>query len=229
MKTKNAALKIRDFAFEVKADDLGADGTFSGYASVFGVVDSYNEVVAPKAFRESLKDIKATKRPLPALWQHRTAEPIGYYSELAEDETGLRVAGRLLVEDVPRAKEAHALMKAGVVSGLSIGYLVRDAARDEKTGIVTLKKLDLMEVSIVTFPANDASRIDAVKYKLARGYMPTIREFEGILREQGFSKSQAAIIANHGFKHLAERGTASEDDTANGKGLLEVLSGISFK
>lgn len=208
MKHKNASLKIRDFDLSVKA--VSDDGLFSGYGSVFGVVDSYQEVVAPGAFAESLAEIAAKARPVPVLWQHRSDQPVGIYSALAEDDHGLKVDGKLIL-DVARAKEAHALMKAGAVSGLSIGYYVRESSFDEKTGIRTLSKLDLVEVSLVTFPANDDARVDAIKSKLAHGSLPTLREFEQLLREQGFSKNQAAVIANRGLKHMLDRGDSGSD------------------
>lgn len=203
MNRKNTSLKIRDFDLSVKA--VSDDGLFSGYGSVFGVVDSYKEVVAPGSFAASLAEIKAKGRPVPVLWQHRSDQPIGIYSELVEDDHGLKVGGKLIL-DVARAKESHALMKAGAVSGLSIGYYVRESNYDEKTGVRTLTKLDLVEISLVTFPANDDARVDAIKSKLAHGSLPTTREFEQLLREQGFSKNQAAVIANRGLKHLLDQG-----------------------
>jgi hypothetical protein len=96
-------------------------------------------------------------------------------------------------------------MKAGAVTGLSIGYWVRESSFDEKTGIRTLTKLDLVEVSLVTFPANDDARVEAVKFKLAHGELPNIREFEKLLREAGFSKSQATVVAGHGLSELLRR------------------------
>ncbi|MCU1123535.1 HK97 family phage prohead protease [Stenotrophomonas pavanii] len=214
MNRKNATLKIRDFDLSVKA--VSDDGLFSGYGSVFGTVDSYREVVAPGAFSESLAEIKAKGRPVPVLWQHRSGEPIGVYTSLVEDAHGLKVEGQLIIDGVARAKEAHALMKAGAVSGLSIGYYVREDSWDEKERVRTLKKVELVEISLVTFPANDDARIDAIKSKLAHGSLPTMPEFEQILREAGFSKSQSAVIANRGLKHLLDRsesGSKATDDT----------------
>lgn len=216
MNRKNATLKIRDFDLSVKA--VSDDGLFSGYGSVFGTVDSYREVVAPGAFSESLAEIKSKGRPVPVLWQHRSGEPIGVYTSLMEDAHGLKVEGQLILDGVARAKEAHALMKAGAVSGLSIGYYVREDSWDEKERVRTLKKVELVEISLVTFPANDDARIDAIKSKLAHGSLPTMPEFEQILREAGFSKSQSAVIANRGLKHLLDRSEsgskAIEENTA---------------
>ncbi len=216
MNRKNATLKIRDFDLSVKA--VSDDGLFSGYGSVFGTVDSYREVVSPGAFSESLAEIKSKGRPVPVLWQHRSGEPIGVYTSLVEDAHGLKVEGQLIIDGVARAKEAHALMKAGAVSGLSIGYYVREDSWDEKERVRTLKKVELVEISLVTFPANDDARIDAIKSKLAHGSLPTMPEFEQILREAGFSKSQSAVIANRGLKHLLDRSEsgskAIEENTA---------------
>lgn len=214
---KHAALKMRDFDFEVKAADVADDGTFTGYGSVFGNEDSYGEIVAKGAFKNSLRELKAKKRAVPVLWQHNANAPIGVYDELSEDANGLYVKGRLLIDGVAQAKEAHALMKAGAVSGLSIGYWVRKSSFDEKTNIRTLLELDLVEVSLVTFPANDDARVDGVKFKLAHGQLPTLPEFERFLREAGCSKTQAAVIASRGLAHLLR--SESEGQATDQKGL----------
>jgi HK97 family phage prohead protease len=219
MKVKRQ-LKVRDFALAVKAGAVADDGTFEGYGSVFGVIDTYQEVVAPGAFAESLAELAAKNRTVPVLWQHRQDQPIGVYTEIAEDDTGLAVKGQLLIGEVAQAKEAHALMKAGAVTGLSIGYWVRESSYDEKTGVRTLTKLDLVEVSLVTFPANDDARVEAVKFKLAHGELPTIREFEKLLREAGFSKSQAALVAKDGLETLLRREAEGETATKEGAAAL---------
>jgi HK97 family phage prohead protease len=205
---KDAEYKQRDFTFRVKAVD--DTGRFSGYASVFGVLDSYREVVAAGAFEKSLGRITESGRPLPALWQHLSAQPVGGYDTLSEDESGLYVEGFLLTDAVERAREAHALMKANVVSGLSIGYYVLADSYNEKERVRTLTEVDLQEISIVTFPANGDARIDQVKSQVAHGRLPTIREFETLLRDAGFSRSQSAVIATRGLKHLIDSGEPSD-------------------
>lgn len=205
MHRKSAILKTKAFEFDTKA--ISDDGLFSGYGSVFGVVDSYNEVVAPGAFLESLAETKKKGRTFPILWQHRTGEPIGNWKieTLKEDDHGLVGDGELWLEDSAYAKTAYRGMKSGAITGLSIGYWVRESTFDEKTRIRTLTKLDLVEISIVTTPANDEARIDAVKARLAQGQYPTLREFEEFLREKGFSRSEAEAIAAAGFKNWPGR------------------------
>lgn len=225
---KHGGLKLRDFQLNVKAEDIADDGSFSGYGSVFGIVDSYQEVVAKGAFTASLAELRAKNRKVPVLWQHRQSEPIGVYDMLEEDSVGLKVAGRLLVSDVNQAKESLALMKAGAVTGLSIGYFVRKSSYDEKTGIRTLVELDLVEVSLVTFPANDEARIDAVKMKLAHGSLPTLPEFERFLREAGFSKTKAAVVAAHGLSHLLRSESGSETANEGVKALSDALAGLKL-
>jgi len=213
MRRKHALpLQHKQFAF--KADAVNDDGTFSGYGSVFGNVDSYREIVAPGAFKESLKAIKAAGDPLPALWQHDQAQPIGGYTSLQEDEHGLKVEGFLMLDEVAKAREAFALMKRRVVKGLSIGYYVLSDSYDEKERIRTLTKLDLVEVSVVTFPANPEAQVDAVKAAIAAGKLPSMKEFERFLREAGFSKTEAAAIASGGLSKLlrSESGDAKAND-----------------
>lgn len=202
MRHKSAAMQVRAFDYQVKA--VNPDGLFSGYGSVFGNVDSYNEVVAPGAFAGSLQATRAKGRTFPVLWQHRSGEPIGNWDidSLKEDSHGLFGEGQLWLDEAPYAKVAYRGMQAKAITGLSIGYYVREDSFDEKTRIRTLKRLDLVEISVVTAPANDDARIDAVKAVIAQGGLPSLKEFEQILREAGFSKSQATVIANRGLKHL---------------------------
>ncbi len=197
----------RDFLFEFK--DLGEDagkkfGYFEGYGAIFGNKDSVNDIIAQGAFVETLK-----KDGLPALLlQHDSEAVIGKFTEAYEDERGLYMKGEINL-DVQKAREAHSLLKQGALKGMSIGYMTQDYVYDQTSGIRTLKKIKLLEVSIVTFPANDKAKITGVKF------IPnSIREFENWLREAGnFSKKQAKILASEGWKGLdaAHREDASED------------------
>lgn len=106
MHRKNAALKFKAFSFDVKA--VSDDGLFSGYGSVFDVVDSYNEVVAPGAFLESIEEVKKKGRTFPVLWQHCTGEPVGNWDidSLKEDDHGLFGDGCLWLDDAAYARTA---------------------------------------------------------------------------------------------------------------------------
>lgn len=175
-KNLNLATKYLERPFEIKV--LNEDGSFAGYGSVFGNVDQQNEVVAPGAFSRSLASWKKKKAMPPVLWQHDRDQPVGIYTEMSEDDTGLAVQGNLALK-VQRAAEAYELMKMKAVSGLSIGYRVVKEEEDRESGITTLKEVDLWEVSLVTFPANDKARIRTVKSILDAGELPTERESRG--------------------------------------------------
>lgn len=227
MRRKDASrrLRLRDFDFDVKAvDDGGADGyRLVGYGSVFGVMDSYREIVDPGAFSESLAAIKAKDRPLPMLWQHRSAEPLGVWDVLEERDRGLYLEGNL-IKGVQKAEEARLLAKAKAVSGLSIGYWVRDDSHDEVARVTHLKRLDLVETSLVTFPANDEARVDGVKFFLSNGQLPAVKEFEHFLRrEAGLSRTQASLVVTKGFAELHRRESGASDDDAGLKSALDEL------
>lgn len=176
-------------------------GTFEGYGAVFGNTDRDGDIVAQGAFADSLKG------RLPALlWQHNPKEPIGRFDVVREDKKGLYVKGRL--SQTGRGAEAYELMKMGALDGLSIGFVTREAARNAATGTRTINKADLMEVSLVTFPANELARVASVKHtdSLSRSHaMPNAqiedpRSFERFLRENGFSRSRAKTITAKGFR-----------------------------
>lgn len=188
-------LERKSLSLEVKSIDEG--GAFEGYAAVFGNVDAWDDIILPGAFADSLKEHKS-KNTMPALlWHHNAREPLGVWESMWEDGHGLFVKGLLLKDEVQKAGEVYALLKAKAISGMSIGYQTRDSSMDEKTWIRTLKKVDLLEASLVTFPANEAARVTSVK---AQG-IKTIREFEAALRDvMGFSGKEAKRIASHGFK-----------------------------
>lgn len=217
-------MKFLNQALDLKDAQIQADGTFTGYGSIFGEVDSYGEVVAEGAFAKSLKTW-AGKGKLPnMLWQHRSDQPIGIWTSMAEDAKGLKVTGQLAL-DTEKGAEAYALLKMGALDGLSIGYVATKWEEDTKTGIVTLTEINLWEVSLVTFPAGDGARIDGVKNMLEHGKLPSLKEFEEHLREAGFSKTQAAAIAGKGLSHLLRQREA--DDASRDLKLADILSVIN--
>jgi hypothetical protein len=117
---------------------------------LFGVADQLGDLVERGAFARSLAALKAAGRSVKLLWQHDPAEPMGVWDMVREDDVGLKVRGRLLIE-TRRGREALALLRAGAMDGLSIGYRAVRTVRGEGGGRV-LTEIDLWEVSLVTFP-----------------------------------------------------------------------------
>lgn len=139
---------------------LCGDGAFEGYASLFDVPDLGRDVVLPGAFRDSLRARGA--RGIKMLFQHDPAAPIGVWTDLVEDARGLYARGRLTTE-VARAAEILALIRAGALDGLSIGFRASVARRESKNGLRRLSRIDLWEISVVTFPLLPQARITRVK------------------------------------------------------------------
>ena len=202
MKTKHF-----DVGFEIKA--VNADGTVEGYGSVFGVRDNYDDVIAKGAFVQSLKGHKAAGTMPAMLWQHDADKPIGIWTEMVEDEKGLRIKGQLAMETV-KGKEAHALLKMGALNGLSIGFMSKEWAYDRDTEVRTLTAIDLWEVSLVTFPANEKARVTNVK---SADEMATPKDAEKALRDAGFSKSDALAFVSRVMR-MGEARRDSADSTA---------------
>ncbi len=154
-----------DYGLETKFCRLGdeiavTDGCrIEGYASLFGMADQGGDVVQTGAYRASLARLKAEGRAVKMLWQHDPAQPIGVWDEIAEDGRGLRVKGRILTE-VEKGREAAALVAAGAIDGLSIGYRTVTAERNAK-GQRLLREVELWEVSLVTFPMLPEARVGA--------------------------------------------------------------------
>lgn len=140
--------------------EVSADGLFEGYASLFGVADLSKDVVEAGAFAASLARRGATGVRM--LWQHDPAEPIGQWLTLREDGRGLFVRGRLSL-DVARARELRALMQSGALDGLSIGFRPEKFRIDPRSGQRRLERIDLWEISLVTFPMLPGARVSAIK------------------------------------------------------------------
>jgi len=212
---------------EIKASEGGgtALGTFEGYGSVFGNRDRDGDVVERGAFAESLK------AGLPALlWQHDQKSPIGRFDVVREDKRGLYVKGQLSMKG--RGAEAYDLLKMGALNGLSIGFVTKEASRDAASGARTIMKADLMEVSLVTFPANELARVEAVKSQRkefgtmenTEGFndnIADVRSFERMLRDNGFSRSRAKAITAKGFKAIG----FDADESAEIAEMVEALKG----
>lgn len=190
---------------------------FSGYGAVFGNVDSYGDVIAPGAFAETLAAAKSGGHWPVMLSQHGgfSAEdmtPIGVWTDLSEDGVGLRVTGKLA--NTPRGKEAYELLKMTprpAIDGMSIGYIAKEWTPRSKPEEPrrTLKKIDLYEISLVTFPANGKARVKDVK---SIDELLSPPEMEDYLREVGgFSKSEAKMIM-HRMKAIGLREVDHDSD-----------------
>lgn len=185
---------------EWKADDAG---TIEGYGSFFGNKDLGGDTVAPGAFAESL----ASGRKIKMLSQHDPYAVIGVWDEVAEDDKGLRVKGRILTT-IQAGKEAHELVKAGAIDGLSMGY--QTVRVKSANGGRLIEKANLWEVSLVTFPMNEMTRIDAVKAAdLSK------KELERVLtRDAGLSRTAALRLMSGGYdaiKAMSDSGERIEE------------------
>jgi phage prohead protease, HK97 family len=159
MKTDDYGLELKFCSVETQPVRV-TDGTIiEGYASLFGLPDQGGDIVCKGAYAKGLERLAARGGNVKMLWQHDPAQPIGIWDEIFEDTRGLYVKGRLL-PDVARAKEAAALIAAGAIDGLSIGYRTVAAEKDAK-GQRLLAELELWEVSLVTFPMLREARVAA--------------------------------------------------------------------
>jgi HK97 family phage prohead protease len=154
MSPRLAALEVKLLALKPRA--VTTDGTFSGYASLFGVADLGRDVMMPGAFAASL--VRRGPHGIRMLWQHDPAEPVGRWLTITEDARGLHVRGQLNLA-VRRARELAALIADGAVDGLSIGFRT-EKARPER-GLRRLLEVDLWEISLVTFPMLPGARVDS--------------------------------------------------------------------
>ena len=162
--------------------DQPNEGHFAGYASVFNVVDRGNDLILPGAFAQSIRDRGAGG--IKFLWQHDPKEPVGIFDEIYEDARGLYVRGRLILE-VDRAREACRLLDVGALDGLSIGFHTLKS-RLRADGVRILTRVDLWEISLVTFPMNEQARISAFK----TDFIP----------DSNFAVDETAFVA--GLRHL---------------------------
>lgn len=213
--------EVRSFALQIKA--TGDDGSVEGYGSVFGVRDNYDDVIAKGAFLGSLNEHKAAGTMPAMLWQHDADKPIGIWTEMVEDEKGLRIKGRLALDTV-KGKEAHALLKMGALNGLSIGFISKEWAYDRDTEVRTLIAIDLWEVSLVTFPANEKARVTNVK---SADDLSAPKDAEKVLRDAGFSKSDATAFVSRVMRMGEVRRDSADSAAAAMKAADKLLRALT--
>ena len=208
-------IALGEVKFAAEGDD---EMTFTGYGAVFGNVDSYGDVIEAGAFKKTLKDAKSSGNWPAMLMQHggwaMSADdltPVGIWTDMAEDDKGLLITGKLA--DTARGREAYGLLKMTprpALNGLSIGYRARKFTMGTKPDEPRrrLQEVELVEVSLVTFPANPKARIGSVKSGSGLG----IRDAENALREAGFSQNEAKAILAKGFTAIEQREAADDGD-----------------
>lgn len=186
-------MRAFEYSFPVEVKRLAASsGELSGYASTFGNADLGGDVVQPGAFAASLAEHKADDTMPSMLWSHDPSEPIGIWTDVAEDAKGLLVKGKLTL-DAKRGAEARALAKDGALA-LSIGFQTRDA--DFENGRRVLRDVKLFEVSLVSMPMNPKARLIDVK-SMPAGEIRDAVAFKKFLKAHGFPDALAKRLASH--------------------------------
>jgi len=220
-----------------------ADGVFEGYGAVFNNLDSYGDVIAPGAFAATLASARSRNWMPKMLLQHgggifSMAEdgiPVGKWTAMAEDTKGLTVEGELFALNTQKGQYIYEGMKSGALDGLSIGFVAvgikygQTATEPERT----LTEIDLFECSIVTFPANDEATITSVKSALfgKLEQLNTLSEYEGFLRDAGFSRTQARTFVSRLKKCLIQSDSERQSEILRGANTLVagLLSNITLR
>lgn len=197
--------EVKEMAVSLNA--ISEDGTFEGYACLFGKEDLGHDIIHAGAFARSLA--KRQPQGIKLLYQHDPASPIGRWDAIVEDAKGLYVRGQLSLE-VQKAREVLSMMKSGILDGLSIGFRTLRSRKDRKSGIRHLHELDLWEISIVTFPMQPDARISHVKNHNGARATLSKRELERKLtQDAGLSRSQARALMAYGHHGLSGRQDAA--------------------
>lgn len=201
MEFKNLSVDAVEFKF-----DADKPGVFSGYASVFGGVDSYGDTIMPGAYKDTIAE---RKRPIQMRWNHY-GDVIGKWTVLREDEKGLYVEGEL-TPNHSKANDVYALIKHGAVTGMSIGYRPVKAIENEKGG-KDLHQIDLIEISVVESPADIDAQIGNVKSIIQEAN--SLKEIERLLRDAGgFSRADATALVSR-IKALSHGERDAEEATS---------------
>ena len=232
-------LEYKQFAFseiECKDDSSNERGTFKGVASTFGNTDLGGDIMVRGCFRESMK-AWAEKQELPAcLYQHDMREPVGDYLAMKEGRSGLDVEGKLWIDgDLPplqKSVQAYRMLTGTGPKGLSIGFIPKDV-EPQRNGTRKIKNVDLLEVSIVSFPMNPKARITQAKsfFSEEDGSLLSKRDAEDLLRECfNLTQSQAKIFLAKGWDALTrdvEDGQGHrEDGDSEMKSVLDALNNL---
>lgn len=203
----------------IKMDD---NGGFAGYASVFGGVDSYGDTIVRGAYESTLQEHGLPKM----FFNHNGFDlPIGKWSDAGEDETGLFVKGEL-TEGHSKAADVYASMKHGTIDGLSVGFYMTKGSYEETDTGRTINNIDhLVEVSIVTEPADKSARIDLNTVKYSLESIETLKDYERHLRDAfGMSKAAATAYTSRLVSIIKQSDSDKDQNEKELKALYEVLA-----
>jgi HK97 family phage prohead protease len=201
-------------SIEIKADN-NRDGVISGYGAYYGNVDRGLDVIVSGAFSKVNRSIKM-------LYQHDSSKLLGVWDVVKEDSKGLFVEGGLNL-NTALGRDVYELAKSGALSDMSVGFKTQDYEYDTKN-VRHIKKAELFEVSLVTFPMNEKANILSVK----SGDIETERDFEHFLKKAGYSNNEAKTITSHGFKRFMQKKESNEADGSESilKALQELKKSI---
>ena len=190
MKVKYLEVPVTDFKYDDES------GVFTCYGNTKHNIDHAGDRPADGCYTKSIaKHIEKGTMPK-MLWSHDpTILPVGSYSKMEEDAKGLKMTGKL--SETSMGKDIKILAKDSALDSFSIGYIEVESEYDSKTGINSLIELDIKEISWVNFPCDENAQLETIKSNIADGTLPTKRELQQLLRNQGLSKSQAEKIANN--------------------------------
>jgi HK97 family phage prohead protease len=192
-----------NFCTQLELKAITDEGTFTGFASVYDIIDSDNDIIRAGAFTESLG-----RRKVKMLWQHRQDKPIGLFTNVRESGNTLEVEGQLNLKTRLGA-EAYELLKQGAIDGLSVGFMTKESEYDNESRTRIITKAELYETSLVTFPANEAAKIFAIKSfnELAP------KEIEAKLRDEfDLSREQAKAFMAKGYSAVSQREVDNQED-----------------
>ena len=205
---------LADFELKQEGEE---EGEFTGYAAKYNNVDLGGDLIMRGAFDATVKK-RGTQIKL--LYQHRPSEPIGVITRINSDTRGLKITGKLLLS-ITQGRDTYELMKAGALDAMSIGYTLQEKDVSFKDGVRMLKRVDVREVSVVTFPMNERARITMVKSEALRE-----DDFVNLFEENGILHGQDAIIAAQAAVKALEKpdGEASASEWEALKRLSESLT-----
>jgi HK97 family phage prohead protease len=208
------------FTFECKG--VKETGVFEGYASTFNEKDLGGDIVVPGAFAKSLKSRGA--KGVRMFADHDSRNRVGVWEAIAEDEKGLFVKGRLLVEKA-NGRDAYVDLKEGALDGLSIGFRTIKDKYDGRRKARMLEELDLLEISLVSFPMNESARVTGVK-SVDEMDGKDWREVEARLRDEGLSRADAAKAVS-GFKAWFRRDAGAAGSSLRDEAGSEIVAALS--